>query len=307
MRRFRNRRRRIAGRRLLALAVLAAVAVTTITTLGTSANATRATRATLKTTATKVAYGREFRLAGTVPGAAEGRVVVDYRRLGDERWRPRRHLATGPHGGYSATLTGRRSGVYRARSSATEPSRAVEVGVRARVRARAKRATLAGRPVTIAGAVKPAVGGRHVDVHVGGRSVGSRTDRRGRFHARWSAAGPGRYRVRAVAAGNRSATRGADRAGRLTVFRRAVASWYGPGLYGGGVACGGTLEPGTLGVANRTLPCGTKVTLRYHGHQVTVPVIDRGPYVAGRDFDLTGATRDRLHFAGGVGTLLSSR
>jgi rare lipoprotein A (peptidoglycan hydrolase) len=39
---------------------------------------------------------------------------------------------------------------------------------------------------------------------------------------------------------------------------------------------------------------------------VTVPVIDRGPYVAGRDYDLTGATRARLHFTGGVGTLLSS-
>ena len=45
----------------------------------------------------------------------------------------------------------------------------------------------------------------------------------------------------------------------------AGASYYGPGLYGNGVACGGTLEPGTLGVANKTLPCGTKVKLRYHG------------------------------------------
>jgi rare lipoprotein A len=91
------------------------------------------------------------------------------------------------------------------------------------------------------------------------------------------------------------------------VFRTAVASWYGPGLYGGGLACGGTLTPGTLGVAHKTLPCGTRVTLRYHSHQVTVPVVDRGPYVAGRDYDLTGATRARLHFQGGVGTVLSSR
>jgi rare lipoprotein A len=108
-----------------------------------------------------------------------------------------------------------------------------------------------------------------------------------------------------VAEGDRTAARAADR-GRLTVFREAVASWYGPGLYGRHVACGGTLQPGTLGVANKTLPCGTKVTLRYHGHQVTVPVIDRGPYVPGRDYDLTGAARARLHF-GGVRTLLSSR
>ena len=66
-----------------------------------------------------------------------------------------------------------------------------------------------------------------------------------------------------------------------------MASYYGPGLYGNGVACGGTLLPGTLGVANKTLPCGTMVRLRYHGRSVTVPVIDRGPYVAGRDYDLT--------------------
>ncbi len=34
------------------------------------------------------------------------------------------------------------------------------------------------------------------------------------------------------------------------------------------------------------------VKLRYHGHSITVPVIDRGPYVAGRDYDLTEATKD---------------
>ena len=81
---------------------------------------------------------------------------------------------------------------------------------------------------------------------------------------------------------------------RITVFRRAVASYYGPGLYGGALACGGSLSPGTMGVAHKTLPCGTKVTLRYHGRSVTVRVIDRGPYVAGRDYDLTAATKQRL-------------
>ena len=50
--------------------------------------------------------------------------------------------------------------------------------------------------------------------------------------------------------------------GRLNVYRSAYASWYGPGLYGNRLGCGGTLGPGTFGVAHRTLPCGTKVTLR---------------------------------------------
>jgi rare lipoprotein A len=94
--------------------------------------------------------------------------------------------------------------------------------------------------------------------------------------------------------------------GRLNVYRYAQASWYGPGLYGGHLACGGTLTPGTLGVANKSLPCGAKVTLRYHGRSVRVPVVDRGPYVAGREFDLTAATRARLGFAG-TGTVLTTR
>ena len=46
------------------------------------------------------------------------------------------------------------------------------------------------------------------------------------------------------------------------------------------------------------------VKLRYHGHSIRVPVIDRGPYVAGREYDLTEAVRDRLGFPG-VGTVLA--
>jgi rare lipoprotein A (peptidoglycan hydrolase) len=51
-----------------------------------------------------------------------------------------------------------------------------------------------------------------------------------------------------------------------------------------------------MGVANKTLPCGTVVFLRYQGHKVRVSVIDRGPYVAGREFDLTEATKRALGF-----------
>ena len=62
----------------------------------------------------------------------------------------------------------------------------------------------------------------------------------------------------------------------------------------------------TLGVANKTLPCGTLVTLRYGTRSIRVPVVDRGPYVAGRDFDLTEATKRVLGFEG-VGEVWSSR
>jgi rare lipoprotein A len=97
-----------------------------------------------------------------------------------------------------------------------------------------------------------------------------------------------------------------EHVGRLNVYRRAQVSWYGPGLYGGHLGCGGTLTPGTLGVANKTLPCGTEVTLRHGGRTVRVPVVDRGPYSGGREFDLTAATKERLRFSG-VGTILVTR
>ncbi len=65
-------------------------------------------------------------------------------------------------------------------------------------------------------------------------------------------------------------------------------SWYGPGFYGKRTACGHAYTKELLGVAHKTLPCGTKVTFRYGTKQFTVPVIDRGPYVDGRQWDLSG-------------------
>ena len=69
-------------------------------------------------------------------------------------------------------------------------------------------------------------------------------------------------------------------------------SFYGPGFYGRRTACGHAYTTTILGVAHRTLPCGTQVTFRNpaNGRTITVPVIDRGPYVAGRQWDLSGAT-----------------
>lgn len=70
------------------------------------------------------------------------------------------------------------------------------------------------------------------------------------------------------------------------------ASWYGPGFYGRRTACGHAYTTEIQGVAHRSLPCGTRVTFRNpaNGRTITVPVIDRGPYVAGRTWDLSGAT-----------------
>jgi peptidoglycan lytic transglycosylase len=76
--------------------------------------------------------------------------------------------------------------------------------------------------------------------------------------------------------------------------RYAGASWYGPGLWGRSTACGVTLRPTTIGVAHKSLPCGTVVRFVYEGRTVTAPVIDRGPYVKGRAWDLTAAASEAL-------------
>jgi rare lipoprotein A len=92
----------------------------------------------------------------------------------------------------------------------------------------------------------------------------------------------------------------------VNAYRDASASWYGPGLYGNRLGCGGRLTPGRLGVAHKTKPCGAEVTLRKGSRTVRVRVIDRGPYAGGREFDLTAATVNRLRFRG-TGTVLTTR
>lgn len=81
------------------------------------------------------------------------------------------------------------------------------------------------------------------------------------------------------------------------------ASWYGPGLYGNSTASGEVLTPSTWGAAHNTLPFGTELTICYQGACANnVPVIDRGPYVAGRDLDVTAAVAETIGLtSAGVG------
>jgi rare lipoprotein A len=151
---------------------------------------------------------------------------------------------------------------------------------------------------TLMDASRTGLPGRIVALQARGRHGWStltraRTGAKGLFRLRYLPRRIGSAGVRLRFAGD-AGDLGAHRPlGRLNVFRLADASWYGGG---GGLACGGSLSSNTLGVANKTLPCGTLVTLRYAGHTVRVPVVDRGPYVAGREFDLTEATKHALGF-----------
>jgi rare lipoprotein A (peptidoglycan hydrolase) len=125
---------------------------------------------------------------------------------------------------------------------------------------------------------------------------------------RWSAAlavlailAGGIGSAHAATGGASSAYGGASPAGQeiaFSPFRSAGASWYGPGLWGNETACGQTLRPSTLGVAHRSLPCGTAVKFAYRGRAVITQVIDRGPYAKGRAWDLTAAVSEALDFDG---------
>lgn len=82
-------------------------------------------------------------------------------------------------------------------------------------------------------------------------------------------------------------------------LRYAGASWYGgKTMWGRSTACGQVLRPSTIGVANKRLPCGTPVKFVWRGHSIVAPVIDRGPYIRGRAWDLTAAAAEALQFEG---------
>lgn len=193
-------------------------------------------------------------------------------------------------------------------AAGTEQPDATTAGGRADtgVKVRAKRHAMAGEAVKIRGRVRPG-GTRRVTVRAGGRKLKTvRTEKDGSFKVRWQTPGSGIYKVKAVAQGTHRAKRGRSRAQTVNVYRPAAASYYGPGFYGGRTACGQTLTASMKGVAHKTLPCGTKVTLRYRGSTVTVPVIDRGPFAGNREYDLTAATKAKLGF-GSTGNVLTTR
>ncbi|MDQ1741339.1 MAG: rare lipoprotein [Pseudonocardiales bacterium] len=164
----------------------------------------------------------------------------------------------------------------------------------------------AGSRAVVRGVIRPAGSTVALQVRRHGRWVTldrDRTDAQGRYVLRNRMARPMSARARVRVSHGPAGKHGL---GRLNVYRHALASWYGPGLYGGHLSCGGRLSASKLGVAHKSLPCGTRVTLRHHGRVLRVPVIDRGPYSGAREFDLTAATARRLKFKG-YGSILSTR
>jgi hypothetical protein len=272
----------------------------------------------------RVRFGDTVALDGTAPATDAGRRVL--LQTSTSRRAPWRSLATakvGRSGHFHVRIRPRHSGLVRAveqplataatgvtagGSTALTASRgsspAITVGARF-TPARHDSAVLSTRPVHVRGTLLPSAAGRRVRLEARwGRSwrslASARTGVRGGYRLSLSPEAADGRRLRVVFGGDGRNARAVRAAGSVSVMHPALASWYEDA---GNTACG--FHAG-LGVANRTLPCGTKVRFSYGGRTVTAVVDDRGPYVGGREWDLNQATAAALGF-GGVGTVWSTQ
>jgi hypothetical protein len=163
------------------------------------------------------------------------------------------------------------------------------------------------RPQRFSGNAGPSAAGATIEIERRGRETGwtwqptthdtAASD--GSFSATWPVNHIGRFAIRAVVErGQRAEIASSSPSLTIIVYRPSLATIYGPGFWGHKTACGQVLHTTTVGLANRTLPCGTKVAVYYHGRTMVVPVIDRGPYANGADWDLTEATSQALGITG---------
>jgi len=145
---------------------------------------------------------------------------------------------------------------------------------------------------------------QRLDARRGWRNLArSRVHRTERYDIRWRATISGRANLRVVLARRRVSAAAAAPVAFVNVYRPSMATYYGPGLFGNMTSCGQVLTPLLLGVAHRTLRCGARVAILYEGRELIVPVVDRGPFDADYDWDLTQATADALGFtaSGAIG------
>jgi rare lipoprotein A len=269
-----------------------------------------------------VDYGRDVVVTGSVPSSKAGQqVFLGYSSTGTGPWREVTASVVRRDGHFRLAAPLRRSGLVEVTGSWQQPSPALPsagaaadtgtsaperfaVGSRLEIHPRVLPAMGAGN-MHVRGRLLPGTAGRRVKLqaleHGHWKTLArGRTGRRGGFDLRFAASGSGSEPLRVAFAGDRLNGPTLRGAGALVSFRQSVASWYNDG---GNTACG---FHAYYGVANTSLPCGTKVTFSYGGRTVTATVDDRGPYVGGREWDLNQNTAGALGF-GGVATVWSSR
>lgn len=255
----------------------------------------------------RVGFGRTAVIRGHLENGAPGDEVAVEKRLRAGNWKTLKTAPVDEESRVKFRLPNRRTtATYRL--SWTDPTTEVvtsgdrfRIAVRPKLTVRTKpRHPFAGRRLVVKGTLRPARGGRKVRVQrrrAGEwRTIDRVWVRDGRYRTSFGSGDPGRKRLRVVFGGDEHNSR-RTRAGRVKIYDPDLATWYGPGFYGNRTACGKTLTTKTVGVAHRSLPCGTMVDIVYRGRTVRVPVIDRGPYTSA-EWDLTERTAERLRFSG---------
>lgn len=266
-------------------------------------------------------YGHFLTVHGNAPsGDAGQRVQLQFQPAGQSAWRDMARTTVDSSDRFSFRVRLARSGALRAvsiqsgsspvarvASPPPQPSDPQRVGVSAALRGVGERSRVAqtGHRIDLRGRLLPTQPGETVRLitHSGGRwrtLARTRTGRRGGFDLRYAVRGAGRRWLRVSFSGDRGNRGTWERAGSVIGLVPRVASWYNDA---GSTACGFHAQ---FGVANRTLPCGTKVTFAYHGRSVLATVDDRGPYVGGRSYDLNQNVAAALGMYG-VATVLASR
>jgi rare lipoprotein A len=294
-------------------AALFAAAITTATPLAAAAAGTGSPTAAPALSDPTPTYRQPFTVRGQAGVRyAHGLARLEFAAPG-EGWQALRTASADARGRYSFRVALARSGalrvVARARPSAVQaavadeqvgPTRPVTVGAQLVV-TRRDLEVMAGSTASVSGFIRPSAAGRviRLERRVGGawRAVAAaRTGERGAYRLAYRVARTGSAPVRLSLAGDAANPPSARSLGRTGTLRPAIASRYD--LYGGALACGGRLGYDSLVVAHRRLPCGTRVTIHYHGRTVQARVQDRGPFVGGREFDLAGGVARRLGFDG---------
>lgn len=270
-----------------------------------------------------VSIGQPVTVSGNAAPARPGqKLTLEYAPAGATRWRALASTRVRRNGHFRVAARLRRTGLVKvqgtapaAQSTATgaaaptgttaaSPEQTVTVAAKFHLATQSV-SQVDGHWTPVRGKLLPALAGRTVRLE-GRTSHGRwrllstvRTGRHGGFGVRARGASAGQQ-LRVRFGGDSLNTRSRKAAGETIVFHRTVASWYNDA---GNTACG---FHASYGVANVSLPCGTKVTFRNGRREVTATVDDRGPYVGGRTWDLNQNTAAALGF-GGVGTVLASR
>jgi hypothetical protein len=258
-------------------------------------------------------------VSGTASPAQPGqRLTLEYAPSGATHWRTLAATKVRRNGRFRVAARLRRTGLVKVQGPAPRPSGPGTVPTATAAASTAEKVTVAakfnvapksvsqvgGRWTPIRGKLLPAVAGRVVRLE--GRSHGRwrllskvRTGAHGGFGVQARGASPGQP-LRVRFRGDSLNTPSRTAAGQTIMFHESLASWYNDA---GNTACG---FHAFYGVANTSLPCGTKVMFRHGSREVTATVDDRGPFVGGRSWDLNQNTAAALGF-GGVGPVLASR